>query len=426
MTMLTVAICCGLVVLACSTFQNHCTAGLLRCFEKARQATPDSEFSDQRGGFEPQTVVILCLRGSDPQLKDCLSGLLKQDYDNWELRIVVDHADDPAFEVVEACLGRESRSNVSVRILETRYETCSLKLSALSQELANLDEDCEAVVLVDADVVTYPGWLKDMLNPLQHSDVGAATGIRWFAPPEQSTGASMRHLWNLGALGQMHRFGVAWGGSLALKADFVRSAELSRQWSQMAFEDTALLNSLTRATLQLRFVPQAVMINTESVEVAGCMSYIRRQMLNARLYHPAWMSIFGHGVLSAIGTAGSLVVLCGTLLTHNWTALAALAGMLSIAGVTSAFFAIRLESSVRRILETRLNQPIGSALLTAMIHVVPVQLFYGFALLAVLKQKTVDWRGIRYDIETSSGTCRVQMNEYQPIVSALEPLSSIV
>ena len=64
--------------------------------------------------------------------------------------------------------------------------------------------------------------------------------------------------------------------------------------------------------------------------------------------------------------------------------------MLGIAGVTSAFFAIRLEASIRRTLKTRLNRHIGSALLNSMIHVVPIQLFYGFALQAVLRQKTID------------------------------------
>lgn len=426
MTMLAFAIFFGVVVFACSAVQNHCTAGLLRCFDGELQPTSDSETCAQRDIVELQTVVILCLRGSDPQLEDCLKGLLKQDYDKWELRIVVDHINDPALEVVQACLSREPCANVSVQVLETRYETCSLKLSALSQELARLDETCEAVVLVDADVMTYPGWLRDMLKPLEDQSVGAATGIRWFAPPGKSVGASMRYLWNLGAIGQMHQFGIAWGGSLALKADFVRSAELSRQWSQMAFEDTALLSSLTRAGLQLRFVPQATMVNTEPIKVADCMSFIQRQMLNVRLYHPAWKSIFAFGFLSAIGTTGSLVMLFETLLTQNWTALVALAGLLGLAGLTSAFFAVRIETSIRRTLKTRLNQPIGSFLLSSMIYVVPIQLLYGFTLPTVLKQKTVDWRGIRYHIDRSSGTCKVTMGEYQPMTAALKPLSSIV
>lgn len=426
MTTLTIAIVFGLIVLACSAFQNHYTAGLLRCFENDIQATPTTISGHQQGRFQPQAVVILCLRGSDPQLEDCLSGLLNQDYDNWELRIVIDHADDPAFEVVEAFLERASQLNVTVRVLETRYETCSLKLSALSQELALLGEDCEAVVLVDADVMTYPGWLKDMLSPLQHKDVGATTGIRWFAPPDKSSGARLRYLWNLGALGQMHQFGIAWGGSLAMRADFIRSAALSRQWSQMVFEDTALLSSLNSAGLQLRFVPQAIMVNTEPIKLASGMNYIRRQMLNARLYHPAWKSIFGHGFLSAIGTLGSLAALVSALITSNWAALAVLAGLVGVAAGFTAFFAIRLDSSVRRSLENRSNLRVDSALPRSIMHLVPVQLFYGFALLAVLKQNTVDWRGIRYHIEHAPGVCRIQMKEYRPIAPAPDPLSSVI
>tara|TARA_R110002072_G_scaffold302710_2_gene487741 strand:- start:316792 stop:318075 length:1284 start_codon:yes stop_codon:yes gene_type:complete len=427
MAMLILSVFLGVLICGCAAYQNHCTAGLLRCLSDASPPANSgcsNEFSTS--SFQPQTVVVLCLRGADPQLVDCLTGLLRQDYEKWELRIVVDHANDPAFSVVEDLLARESHSNVTVRILESRYQTCSLKLSALSQELALLDDECEAVVLVDADVMTYPGWLRDMVAPLRDPNVGAATGLRWFQPPGHSEGASMRYLWNLAAIGQMHHSGIAWAGSLAMRTDFVKSAALSDEWSRMVFEDTSLLNSLNKAGLRLSFVPNAIMVNTEAIGCAQLVRFVQRQLLNARLYHPDWKTIFNHGILSTIGTAGGLLAMPLALMSLNWAAAGILATAGAIAIGFSAYFAIRLDLSIRRILEARNGQQEKSALLRSSTRLIFVQALYCVALLSARRQRTVDWRGIQYDIDSTDGTCRIQMREYRPIELALDPASSIV
>lgn len=426
MTMLLIAVLVGVVVSACVAFQSYCTAGLLNFLNKDSRPENSGDSNSSRCRFEPKTVVILCLRGADPQLSDCLAGLLKQDYEPWELRIVVDHADDPSFPAVERFLADNPHSNVTVRVLEKRHQTCSLKLSALSQELDLISDECEAVVLLDADVMTYSGWLRDMVQPLQNRHVGVATGFRWFIPPTDSIGAKARYLWNLAAIGQMHHFGIAWGGSLAMRADFVRSASLSQAWTRMVFEDTALAVSLDKAGLDLAFVPNAVMVNTEAIGCTGFVKFAQRQMLNTRLYHPAWKRLFMHGVLSMIGTAGILVATPVALMTLNWAAAAILAGTIVVATGFSAYFAIRLDSLIRRILKTQSNQQLASALPRSFMHLVLVQVLYCLVLLLALRQKTVNWRGIQYDIESVDGDCRVQMREYKPIELALDPITSIV
>lgn len=426
MTILIIAVLFGVVVSACVAFQNHCTAGLLSCLNNDSQPANSGDKDSGHCRFEPKTVVILCLRGADPQLSDCLAGLLQQDYESWELRIVVDHADDPSLPAVEQFLAGKPHSNVTVRVLENRRQTCSLKLSALSQELDLISDECEAVVLLDADVMTYPGWLRDMVTPLQNEQIGATTGLRWFIPPTDSIGAKVRYLWNLAAVGQMHHFSIAWGGSLAMRADFIRSASLSDAWTRMVFEDTALAVSLDEAGLELSFVPNAVMANTEAIGCANFVRFAQRQMLNTRLYHPAWKIIYMHGVFSTIGTAGMLVATPVALITLNWAAAAIFACTIAVATGFTAYYAIRLDSSVRHLLKTHSNQDLASALPRSFPYLVLVQVLYCFALLIALRQKTVNWRGIQYDLESIDGDCHVQMREYRPIERALDPVSSIV
>ena len=45
----------------------------------------------------PKAAVVLCLRGTDPFLEDCLRAVLNQDYPQYEIRIVVDSRQDPAW-----------------------------------------------------------------------------------------------------------------------------------------------------------------------------------------------------------------------------------------------------------------------------------------------------------------------------------------
>jgi cellulose synthase/poly-beta-1,6-N-acetylglucosamine synthase-like glycosyltransferase len=48
----------------------------------------------------PKVAVVLTLRGADPFLDRTLQGLTQLDYPRYDIRIVVDHKEDPAWEMV--------------------------------------------------------------------------------------------------------------------------------------------------------------------------------------------------------------------------------------------------------------------------------------------------------------------------------------
>src|SRR4051812_44958773 len=52
----------------------------------------------------PEVAVLLPLRGADPSLRDCLRGLLRQDYPRYSVRIIIDSPQDPAWELVRSIL----------------------------------------------------------------------------------------------------------------------------------------------------------------------------------------------------------------------------------------------------------------------------------------------------------------------------------
>src|SRR5262245_14917061 len=171
-------------------------------------------------GELPPAAVILALRGADPSLIDCLNGLLRQVYPRYVVRIVIDSREDPAWNVVHDILAQHppGQLDVQVSVLENRHESCGLKVSAQLQAIAGLDPSIEVVALIDGDVTPGPGWLRSLAAPLADPHVGAACGVRWYAPADTRLGSLVRNLWNAAACTQMAAYRIPWGGSLALPA----------------------------------------------------------------------------------------------------------------------------------------------------------------------------------------------------------------
>ena len=87
----------------------------------------------------PRVVVILPIRSADPSLASCLSGLLLQNYPCYDVWVVIDSGEDPAWEVEHRALGKPPAGRVQVSLPEPGRPTCSLKLSALVQAIAARD-----------------------------------------------------------------------------------------------------------------------------------------------------------------------------------------------------------------------------------------------------------------------------------------------
>ncbi|MCG8651280.1 MAG: glycosyltransferase family 2 protein [Pirellulales bacterium] len=199
----------------------------------------------------PKAAVILCLRGGDPFLVDCISGLLGQDYPNYQIHVVIDHVDDPAHAILDSVLQQHAGAKITVHFLEPSLDTCSLKCASLVQTVQSLDESYQFVAQLDADTIPHPGWLRELATALADPNVGAATGNRWYMPDQPSIGSMIRYVWNAAAVVQMHAYNIAWGGTLAVKTHVLRETELLEQWGRAFCEDTMLFEFLKQRRLRL-------------------------------------------------------------------------------------------------------------------------------------------------------------------------------
>jgi hypothetical protein len=358
----------------------------------------------------PRTAVILSLRGADPSLGDCLDGLLRQDYPAYDVWVVVDSRTDPAWDLVQRAVVSAPPAGLRVRLLEMRRATCGLRLSAILQVLAELDESYQTVALIDADVVPHRDWLRDLAGPLADPTVGPTTGIRWFTPRGPGWGTAVRYLWGAAAASQMYAFQIPWGGSLAFRTDVLRGLGLLGQWERSLWEDSAFFRALRDAGLHLHFVPAATMVTRESTDLASCFRFIRRQMLNVRLYHPGWPAIFTHGIASIAALAATAGVCAVGLAMRHWDAAAWTAGAIAAYILGLGIALALVERKIQRIAQERdaatLGIPAAVWLALPLTHLV-----YLACLTSAAGLRKVDWRGITYEIR---GPWDVRMVEYRP------------
>jgi glycosyltransferase involved in cell wall biosynthesis len=364
---------------------------------------------------QPKVAVILCLRGSDPFLADCLQAILHQDYPSYDLHIIIDHPGDPSRRIVDEALDSYHGDNVFLQFLTERRETCSLKCSSLVQVVSGLDDSYDVMAQLDADTIAHPTWLTELMAPMVDTQVGATTGNRWYMPDVVSWGAMVRWLWNSAAIVQMFSYRIPWGGTLAIKMDVVRQSNLLDKWSHAFCEDTMLASFLKQRGQRVEFVPSLLMVNRESCGLKDFSNWVSRQLLTARLYHASWPLVAGHALLSSGLMLAAIVQLAiGIAAGRSDVAILNACGLVVFQGSNFALL-WRLEVAVLKLVgrrgETRKRYTLID-MLKLPIAVSLTQIVYAAALSRAIFTRAVSWRGATYEIRRDKSIHLVRDEQY--------------
>ncbi len=380
----------------------------------------------------PQAVCVLCLRGCDPFLKACLQGLLRQEYPHYDVIIIVDHPEDPAWPVIREVLaehglqsdpavGRWMRSlrpvgpaRVQVDIRRQLPEESSLKCACLAQVAEQLrEEPYEVVALLDADTLPHASWLRELVAPLRQAEIGVASGNRWYMPEEPTWGSLVRYVWNAGAVVQMFWNHFTWGGSVALKREVFCDPRLIDRWRRSLSSDTVIFDVVCRRKLKTAFVPRLLMVNRESCTLRQFFPWVVRQLVVGRLYHPGWPVVLGHGLGSAAVVLAALaVMIVAAVRGQTGAATALLAGLLGYWAAAGLILSA-LERAVAGVVRLRgeaADWLRGKVWWRFWLAIPLTQLIYPLALLKAIWVRRVGWRGVVYRIEGRT----VHLEEYQP------------
>jgi cellulose synthase/poly-beta-1,6-N-acetylglucosamine synthase-like glycosyltransferase len=370
----------------------------------------------------PRAMVILCLRGADPSLRRCLTNLLNQNYPQFQVVIVVDDERDDAWRSAHEIVSASGAANVEIESLRRRPTTCGLKCAALAQAWSHLDEGYDVVATIDADVVPHSTWLRELVAPLvADKRIGATCGNRWYRPQPVSWGAAVRYLWNIGAVVPMYWHGIAWGGSLCVRAAVLRQTDYRERVLHALCEDVMLQGVLRRAGLKLHFNPNLMIVNREDTTLRGFFHWMRRQSLIMRLYHRDAPVILGHGVLSGLFFFATPVVLLTAAVRGDLITLANV-GFGFALFLASLYVPIPfLEAAVRRIVRRRDEtvSPYAWPEIARIFAALPLtQACYAAAVATLLRARQIEWRGIHYRIEGPLKVTRLNDGAYQAVDDA--------
>lgn len=362
----------------------------------------------------PKVAVILCLRGSDPFLRNCIEALLDQDYPSYHIFVVVDDINDPAAEAVRDVIQhrRDADALLKIQVLIRRLTTCSLINSGWVQILDTLDDSYEILVEADADAITYPTWIRELVSPLVDGEVGATTGHRWYEPTTLSWGSLARYIWNSATTASVIHSTV-WGGSCAVKRACIEQSALIERLQTSLVEDLVIYQEMVRLGKRVAFVPTAMMINRETCTLTEFFRWLQRQLLIGRLYQPVWSMILGHGVATAGVLAGAVLTALAGILWQCWPAVGWCAAGLTFYIATMVALLATMERTVRKLVAYR-EQPtrwISAWSLAKGILALPVtQIVYWLALAKAQFLRKIEWRQIHYKIDGQT----IEMGDYRP------------
>jgi glycosyltransferase involved in cell wall biosynthesis len=242
----------------------------------------------------PPAVVILCLRGADPFLDQCVTRLLDTDYPHLTVRIVVDSESDPSLPIVRSILAARNDSRAQLMILAQRFEHCSGKVSGLLHATENLPEDCQIAAWIDGDSLLHKTALKELADGLRDSAIGAVSGNRWYLPPEASLSGLTRMLWNGFAVPAMNLTGVLWGGCMATRAEDFKNPQLRTLLENSFIEDSTVATFVRSSGRKTQMIASAILLNRESISLRNYYRFATRQLFTVRIDNSRWPWILMH------------------------------------------------------------------------------------------------------------------------------------
>ncbi len=361
-------------------------------------------------------VVIMSVRGCDPTLRDSLAGILDQEYENYEVHLVVDHQVDLAWDLAQEIKSKlDRRSVLTIHEMQDPPVTCSLKCHSIVQALREIPRQAKYVALLDADVTPHKTWLAELTGPLCDPAIGGVTGNQWFEPQAPAgIGSLTRSAWNAGALVPTIYFSNPWAGSFAMRASDLEDSGLAEIWSCSVVDDGPIQKAINDIGLRIEFAPSLIMINREPCTLVYANRWVTRMLTWSRLYEKTFFLSVIHAVFSNFVMLSNFGVLFIAIAMGHRLGIGVSLFALIVSGGLCSLAYISSRKCVSRSCRMRgeVLPPMGISRFFGVLSTVPIgHLIYGFSCAQALLLKRIKWRGITYEVTRHDEVRRLN---YQP------------
>lgn len=354
-------------------------------------------------------------KGVDVGLKENLRPLFCQDYGNYEIVFIVEHAEDPACPTIRELCAEYSEID-SRLVVAGQASDAGQKVHNLRAATDQLPPEVEILAFVDSDARPRSEWIGNLVQRLAQPDVGISTGYRWFVPERPTLANYLLYSINatIASLYSPKGLKPVWGGSWAIRRDMFEQVELHSAWDGTLTDDLVASNLVQRSDLRIEFEPTCMMASPLDVSFGQMFDFLRRQYMIGRHYMPGWWAttLLATTVMT-LGFWGALAALGVGLVSQAswvwWPALAA--ATLYLWGMFRASIRRELADMYcpqhKQILTRAVRFDIWLAPLAALVN--------WLALFSTVAANQFVWRGITYQLLPNGLTRVVSRQEIEPV-----------
>lgn len=377
----------------------------IQAFVTALQSWEHRRFARSRMKVQPENSentmrIRVCApcKGVDLGLTNNLSRLFEQDHSNFEIVFIVESADDPATEVIGACMANYPQVDARL-IVAGRATESGQKIHNLRMATAAMPDNIEVLVFVDSDARPNPDWLRTLTRRLERPEIGATTAYRWFVPTRptlpnlvlSSINAVVAAFFGPGS----HH--LVWGGSWAIRREVFDSIGLHEAWYGTVSDDLVASRVLHRNRLRVEYEPKCLVASPVDYSTSQLFEFVRRQYVIARFcISGLWYMTFLFATLSLFVFYSSLALGFYCLLRGDTWAAVPL-------GVVAFLYGFGVLKAVLRQETAQLSLPLFEEKLRQarrfdFVAGPLVSLVNWIGMLSALFGSTIIWRGVRYRI----------------------------
>ncbi|MCS6931014.1 MAG: glycosyltransferase [Acetobacteraceae bacterium] len=235
---------------------------------------------------EGRVTLLLCATGRNPNLPALFAALAAQTLRPRRLVVAVESEADPAFAQV-AELAPALPFPVETVIAGTAPHR-SRKATGLIAAARRVDEEDQAVVLLDADILPPPEWLSWLASPAIRGSWDIVSGYRWQLAGAGGPARQLVTWLDRGfAVGPRQMlFREVWGGSTAISAAAFARLDLPATLERTLSTDGAI--SRRASALGLRMLMRRAVLLPTPAEGGEreALGFQRRQIQLYRVYAP--------------------------------------------------------------------------------------------------------------------------------------------
>jgi hypothetical protein len=343
----------------------------------------------------PVAVVIIPIRGATDNLHALWAGLRRQTYRRWRLVFVVESELDPAHAALARLIVPGSAGQPPTEIVVAGFATRSAqKIHNQLAAIAALRPDDAVLVFADADIVPASDWLMRLIEPLSNQEVWLATGYRWMTPGDHRLSTAYACLMNasIATMPRPMRWGLAWGGSMAIRRTTLEAIDIERWWRHSLSDDLQITRAIRQHGGTVYSPRELLVASPTACSWRQLVEFGRRQYTLVRAYAPR------HWLLAAAATTIPLV---------GWMVavpLAIVGDPIALAAIVAAAALDQTRAALRRrVVRILWNAPIDRRVALLDRWAGPTSLLIHAAIIwSTLPARTVSWAGRRYRLPAGS------------------------